>query len=247
LTYECNLCPILTSPILFPPESHFPGFEIPKHTQKITMNSILERERERRRQKRWVVAGRSDVIVQYSHCRVSRARCCAKQWVNFQRTRFPFSCQKNFVKSDASMTDNFLVVWFSVYLATSITYLSAVDVALKAMEFQLQAIKERLLEETLAIPKAKVPLSLSLSLSLSLCFYISFGKDGCLWIVGILSGFRFWNLGVFTVWGLNLWKTEKKKKNFCASEVVGKRVCLVPDKMEENGFQFCFCNVLSCL
>jgi hypothetical protein len=48
------------------------------------------------------------------------------------------------------------------------------------MEFQLQAIKERLLEETLAIPKAKVPLSLSLSLSLSLCFYISFKKNGCL-------------------------------------------------------------------
>jgi hypothetical protein len=42
------------------------------------------------------------------------------------------------------------------------------------MEFQLQAIKERLLEKTLAIPKAKVPLSLSL------CFYISSKKNGCL-------------------------------------------------------------------
>jgi hypothetical protein len=57
-----------------------------------------------------------------------------------------------------------------VYPATSITDLSAVDVALMAMEFQFQAIKERLLEETLAIPKAKGPKYLSLSL----CFYFSF-------------------------------------------------------------------------
>jgi hypothetical protein len=49
-----------------------------------------------------------------------------------------------------------------VYPATSITDLSAVDVALKAMEFQLQVIKDRMRDETLAIPKAKVPLSLSL-------------------------------------------------------------------------------------
>jgi hypothetical protein len=59
-----------------------------------------------------------------------------------------------------------------VYPATSITDLSAVDIALKAMELQLQAIKEqRLLEETLAIPKAKVPLSLSLSLSVSIFLF----------------------------------------------------------------------------
>jgi hypothetical protein len=49
---ECNLCPILTSPILFRPESHFHQKAISKdlkfqNTQKITMNSILERERER--------------------------------------------------------------------------------------------------------------------------------------------------------------------------------------------------------
>jgi hypothetical protein len=70
-----------------------------------------------------------------------------------------------------------------VYPATSITDLSAVDVALKAMELQLQAIKDRLREETLAIPKAKVPLSppLSLSLSLSLfLFFFFFLKNGCL-------------------------------------------------------------------
>jgi hypothetical protein len=47
----------LTSPILFPPESHFPGFEIPKHTLKITVNSILERERWRRKKlgRRWTI------------------------------------------------------------------------------------------------------------------------------------------------------------------------------------------------
>lgn len=43
-----------------------------------------------------------------------------------------------------------------MYPATSITDLSAVDGALKAMELQLQAIKDRLRDETLAIPKAKV-------------------------------------------------------------------------------------------
>jgi hypothetical protein len=51
------------------------------------------------------------------------------------------------------------------------------------MELQLQAIKDRLREETLAIPKAKVPLSppLSLSLSLSLfLFFFFFLKNGCL-------------------------------------------------------------------
>jgi hypothetical protein len=49
------------------------------------------------------------------------------------------------------------------------------------MELQLQAIKDRLREETLAIPKAKVPLSPPLSLSLSLfLFFFFFLKNGCL-------------------------------------------------------------------
>jgi hypothetical protein len=43
---ECNLCPILTSPILFPPESHFPGFEIPKHTKNHSEFNSRERERD---------------------------------------------------------------------------------------------------------------------------------------------------------------------------------------------------------
>jgi hypothetical protein len=63
-----------------------------------------------------------------------------------------------------------------VYPATSITDLSAVDVALKAMEFQLQVIKDRMRDETLAIPKAKVPLSLSLFHFLFFFFFWSFMK-----------------------------------------------------------------------
>lgn len=43
-----------------------------------------------------------------------------------------------------------------MYPASSVTDLKAVDAALKAMELQVQAIKDRLREETLAIPKAKV-------------------------------------------------------------------------------------------
>ncbi|KAI3796676.1 hypothetical protein L1987_39355 [Smallanthus sonchifolius] len=43
----------------------------------------------------------------------------------------------------------------AVYPASSVTDLSAVDTTLKAMELQLQQIKDRLREETLAIPKAK--------------------------------------------------------------------------------------------
>lgn len=44
----------------------------------------------------------------------------------------------------------------AVYPASSISDLSAVDTAVKAMELQVQAIKDRLREETEAIPKAKV-------------------------------------------------------------------------------------------
>jgi hypothetical protein len=69
-----------------------------------------------------------------------------------------------------------------VYPATSITDLSAVDSALKALELQLQAIKERLLEETLAIPKAKVPLSLSLYL-----FLFFFLKKMVVWSLPMFS------------------------------------------------------------
>lgn len=49
------------------------------------------------------------------------------------------------------------VIYYStVYPASSITDLSAVDASLKAMELQVQAIKDRLREEAEAIPKAKV-------------------------------------------------------------------------------------------
>lgn len=43
-----------------------------------------------------------------------------------------------------------------MYPASSITELSAVDAALKAMELQVQSIKDRVRDDTLAIPKAKV-------------------------------------------------------------------------------------------
>ncbi|KAI3498521.1 hypothetical protein L1887_34296 [Cichorium endivia] len=52
-------------------------------------------------------------------------------------------------------------VWL-VYPASSITDLSAVDTTLKAMEHQLQQIKNHLREETLAIPKAKKLIQASL-------------------------------------------------------------------------------------
>ncbi|CAN1792497.1 Spindle and kinetochore-associated protein 1 homolog [Linum perenne] len=48
-----------------------------------------------------------------------------------------------------------LVVARNMYPASSVTDLSAVDTALKAMELQVQEIKARVREETEAIPKAK--------------------------------------------------------------------------------------------
>jgi hypothetical protein len=56
-----------------------------------------------------------------------------------------------------------------VYPASStVADLSAVDAAVKAMELQVQAIKDRLREEIQAIPKAKVTF---ISLYLSTGFY----------------------------------------------------------------------------
>ncbi|OWM83427.1 hypothetical protein CDL15_Pgr012908 [Punica granatum] len=48
-----------------------------------------------------------------------------------------------------------LVIARNMYPGSSVADLSAVDAALKAMELQVQAIKDRLREETEAIPKAK--------------------------------------------------------------------------------------------
>ncbi|KAF5761009.1 putative autophagy protein Atg8 ubiquitin [Helianthus annuus] len=55
-----------------------------------------------------------------------------------------------------------LVVARNMYPASSVTDLSAVDATLKALELQLQQIKDRLREETLAIPKAKKLIQASL-------------------------------------------------------------------------------------
>ncbi|KAF3440021.1 hypothetical protein FNV43_RR18299 [Rhamnella rubrinervis] len=55
-----------------------------------------------------------------------------------------------------------LVIARNMYPASSITDLSAVDASLKAMELQIQAIKDRVREETLAIPKARKLIDASL-------------------------------------------------------------------------------------
>ena len=67
-----------------------------------------------------------------------------------------------------SSTSLLLLFAISMYRTTSITDLSTVDAKLKEMELQLHSIKDRLRDETLAIPKAKVPLSLSLCVSIFL-------------------------------------------------------------------------------
>ncbi|KAJ8450109.1 hypothetical protein Cgig2_033303 [Carnegiea gigantea] len=48
-----------------------------------------------------------------------------------------------------------LIIARNMYPASSVADLTAVDAAVKAMELQVQSIKNRLREETLAIPKAK--------------------------------------------------------------------------------------------
>ncbi|XP_024158513.1 spindle and kinetochore-associated protein 1 homolog isoform X2 [Rosa chinensis] len=55
-----------------------------------------------------------------------------------------------------------LVIARNMYPASSVTDLSAVDAAVKAMELQVQAIKDRVGDETLAIPKAKKLIDASL-------------------------------------------------------------------------------------
>lgn len=51
-----------------------------------------------------------------------------------------------------------IFIFVSVYPATSIPDLSEIDTSVKSMEFQMQSIKDKLREETEAIPKAKVTL-----------------------------------------------------------------------------------------
>ncbi|GLT51964.1 hypothetical protein SLA2020_253330 [Shorea laevis] len=55
-----------------------------------------------------------------------------------------------------------LIIARNMYPASSVADLSAVDAALKAMEMQVQMIKDRLREETEAIPKAKKLIDASL-------------------------------------------------------------------------------------
>lgn len=55
-----------------------------------------------------------------------------------------------------------LIIARNMYPASSVSDLSAVDTALKSMEMQVQLIKERLSEETAAIPKAEKLIKASL-------------------------------------------------------------------------------------
>ncbi|XP_040362689.1 spindle and kinetochore-associated protein 1 homolog [Rosa chinensis] len=55
-----------------------------------------------------------------------------------------------------------LVIARNMYPASSVTDLTAVEAAVKAMELQVQAIKHRVRDETLAIPKAKKLIDASL-------------------------------------------------------------------------------------
>ncbi|KAL6130694.1 hypothetical protein ACLB2K_069073 [Fragaria x ananassa] len=61
-----------------------------------------------------------------------------------------------------------LVIARNMYPASSVTDLSAVDAAVKAMEVQVQAIKDRVRDETLAIPKAKKLIDASLKQQMKL-------------------------------------------------------------------------------
>lgn len=54
-----------------------------------------------------------------------------------------------------SINRRFLLAHYTVYPASSIADLSAVDAAVSAMELQVKVIKDRLREETRAIPKTK--------------------------------------------------------------------------------------------
>ncbi|XP_057982306.1 spindle and kinetochore-associated protein 1 homolog [Malania oleifera] len=66
----------------------------------------------------------------------------------------------SFNSSIAELQD--LVIGRNMYLASSISDLLAMYAALKAMELQVQAIKDHLREETRAIPKAKKLMDASL-------------------------------------------------------------------------------------
>lgn len=57
-----------------------------------------------------------------------------------------------------------------MYPASSISDLSAIDAALKGMELQVHNIKNRLREETRAIPKTKV-ITLIIMILISFCLY----------------------------------------------------------------------------
>ena len=143
-----------------------------KHYNSIQFN-LRERERERERyggeeSSSRHVSGVVDVFVQHSHCRASRPRHCPQQSHSLSLLFFVHV----FIHGCWCWC---CCLQIAVYPATSVTDLSAVDAALKGMELQLHSIKDRLRDETLAIPKAKVPLSLSLCVSIFLWPFAELG------------------------------------------------------------------------
>ena len=100
----------------------------------------------------WFFTRFTDLFIQCSNSWVTRTRYCPKQWVT--KLDIILSCDiLCFVFLNTELDYYFVR---AVYPASSVTDLKAVDAALKATELQVQAIKDRLREETLAIPKAKV-------------------------------------------------------------------------------------------
>ena len=89
------------------------------------------------------IVGFLDVFLQRSHNAASGARHCTKQ-LGIPSFHFNFYLSKRFFGYK-----------FALYPASGVADLTAVDAAVSAMELQVKAIKDRLREEALAIPKTK--------------------------------------------------------------------------------------------
>lgn len=117
------------------------------------------------------------------------ARNSQSIWFLFSRFLILFCTYTSIFLQLVEIRGTTLEIWilvrFAVYPASSVSDLSAVDVELTAMELQVQGIKDRLREETLVIPKAKVFDFFLLSFCLNLWFYIClFVLIHFRWIVG---------------------------------------------------------------
>ncbi|PRQ57518.1 putative spindle and kinetochore-associated protein [Rosa chinensis] len=116
-----------------------------------------------------------------------------------------------------------LAIARNMYPASSVTDLTSVDAAVKAMELQVQAIKDRVRDETLAIPKEKVVPFLSLYdyMSIGLClisekFYENVDISVCeVLIILIMFWVEFVIIVLVATWKINLLsELESKRSNF---------------------------------